>query len=96
MVFFRLIALVLILAAIGALGADLIEWLEAGTLQVRSGGELWQLMHDGSYAAFIDWSRDNLPATAYDPVLLFVLAFPAWATLGALGFLIALIGHTGD
>ncbi len=96
MVFFRFVALIFIVAALMALGSDVVDYLKSGHFVVRSGGELWEMLHAESASSFLAWAQSTLPAVVYDPGILKTLAFHAWASLGAFGLLLALIFHSPD
>lgn len=87
MVIFRLLGLVFILAALMALGSDAMRSLEAQTVEIRSLGEFWTLLHASSYESFTGWIG-NMSASMSDPVMA-VMGFPSWAVLGAAGIIIA-------
>ena len=90
MVIFRILGLILVVAALMLLGADGIASLEAGELTLRTASEIWTLLHASSLEAFNAWAA-GLPAFVQDPIVSTVLSIPAWVTLGVLGLLIALI-----
>ena len=59
-VLMRLIALVLIVAALMLLGADAVTSLEkGGEITVRSLDLVWSLIDPGSLAAFKDWAQHS-------------------------------------
>lgn len=95
MVIFRLIGLVLIAAALMVFGADVLRSLETGEVSINSFAEVWALLDERLGAASLDgfkgWAEATLPAAAWDPGVVSVLSYPAWAVLGVLGIIVALI-----
>ena len=84
MVILRFIALILMAVALMVLGADIVETLQpenAGKFSPHSVGELWELVHKGSFESlkgedggFIDIAL-KAPAFAVFGILGIVLAF---------------------
>jgi len=86
----RLIALVMIVAALVLLGADALTSLEkGGEITVRSLGLIWSLVDAGSLAAFKDWAQHHAPFLAQ--TIYSALAMPGWGLIGVVGVLIAFI-----
>ena len=95
MIIFRLLGLVLIAGALMVFGADALRSLESGEVGINSFAEVWALL-DGrlgtmSLDGFKAWAEATLPPAAWDPGVVSVLSYPAWAVLGVLGIVIALI-----
>jgi hypothetical protein len=89
-VLMRLIALVMITAALLLLGADALTSLEkGGEITVRSLNLIWSLIDSHSLAAFKDWAQNKVPFLA--PTIYSALAMPAWGLIGVIGVLIAFI-----
>jgi hypothetical protein len=89
-VLMRLIALVMIVAALVLLGADALTSLEkGGEITVRSLGLIWSIVHPGSLAAFKDWAQHSAPFLAQ--TIYSALAMPGWGLIGVVGVLIAFI-----
>ncbi|MGB5092029.1 MAG: hypothetical protein WBN97_01780 [Parvibaculum sp.] len=86
MVIFRLLGLVLITAALMALGSDALRSLEAHEVQIRSLAEVWSLISQTSYDGFTAWVSGMSPSLA-TPVAS-VLAFPSWAVFGVVAIVI--------
>lgn len=86
MVIFRLLGLVLITAALMALGSDALRSLEAHEVQIRSLAEVWTLVNPQSYDGFTAWVNGMSPSLA-TPVAS-VMAFPSWAVLGVVAIVI--------
>lgn len=95
MIVFRLIALVLIAAALMVFGSDALRSLESGEVAISSFAQVWGLLDESlgtaSLEGFKSWAEATLPASAWDPGVVTVLSWPAWAVLGAVGIVIALI-----
>ena len=80
-----MIGFVFVGLALMALGADAIGSREAGTVQIRSLGELWGILHFPSRDAFLAWGGAKLPPAAMDPVVSSIMAVPAWALFAIIG-----------
>ncbi|MGD1933695.1 MAG: hypothetical protein ACFB0Z_04160 [Candidatus Phaeomarinobacter sp.] len=95
MVIFRLLGLVLIAGALMVFGADVLRSLESGEVGINSFAEVWALLDARlgmtSLDGFKAWAEVTLPPAAWDPGVVSVLSYPAWAVLGVLGIVIALI-----
>jgi hypothetical protein len=86
----RLIALVMITAALFLLGADALTSLEkGGEISVRSLNLVWSLIDAHSLAGFKDWVQHKIPFLAQ--TIYSMLAMPAWGLIGVIGVLIAFI-----
>ena len=86
----RLIALMMIGAALLLLGADALTSLEkGGAITVRSLNLVWSLIDDHSLAAFKGWAQHKIPFLAQ--TIYSALAMPAWGPIGVVGVLIAFI-----
>ena len=85
---FRLIGLLFIIAALMALGSDALLSLEAREVTMRSFGDLWGILHEGSRDGFIAFASENTPE-GLKGALAATIAFPAWGVLGIIGILIA-------
>ena len=86
----RLIALVMISAALLLLGADALTSLEkGGEITVRSLNLVWSLIDSHSLAVFKDWVQHTIPFLAQ--TIYSALAMPAWGPIGVIGVLIAFI-----
>ena len=91
MIVFRIIGLVFVAAALMALGSDGLRSLESGEVQIRSFGELWGLLNQGSLDSFNGWAQNTLPGIVVDPGIAAIMNFPAWGVLGVIGILIAFL-----
>ena len=95
MIVFRLLGLILIAGALMVFGADALRSLESGEVGINSFAQVWALLDERLGAASLDgfkaWAEATLPPAAWDPGVVSVLGYPAWAVLGVLGIIIALI-----
>jgi len=81
----RLVSLLLIVAALLLLGADVVTSLDkGGELTVRSVEQLWSMLSKQGADAFIAWTAHELPPAAAQAVLT-VLHLPGWAITGVMG-----------
>lgn len=96
MIIFRFIALILIVAALMVLGHDALTSLQAEEgIKMVAAGELWTLLEPGSYEAASSWigsTGGEGAASAWSTVM----GFPAFAVLGVLGVLLAIIFRSRD
>jgi hypothetical protein len=87
----RLLSIILIVASLMFLGADLITSLErGGALSARSIEQVWALFSKSSETAFSAWLQHALPA----PLVRWigaVLSLPAWSLPGVLGVVLAIL-----
>lgn len=87
---FRFISLILIVAALMLLGADIVTSLEKNELTVRSIEQVWNLIDTSSLAACKSWAEAALP-----PLLSHwiygLLGMWAWGVIGVLGVLLAFL-----
>jgi hypothetical protein len=85
----RLMSLLLVVAALMLLGADLITSLEkGGEITVRSLEHVWSLLGKSSAVAFSGWLTHSLPAPLPHWCEA-VLALPGWGVTGVLGVVLA-------
>jgi len=89
-VVFRLIALVLIVAALMLLGADVVTSLQHHEITVRSIGDIWGLINPASLAAFKSWVEASLPGPVPGWVYA-LLSMWSWGVLGVLGVILAFL-----
>jgi hypothetical protein len=86
--FFRFIAIVFLVLAFLFLGGDVVTSLEKGDIVMRG-------LTDGLMLFGLDpgeWIERTLP-TGVGDVLLLVMSWPAWATLGVLGLVIGALSY---
>lgn len=89
MVFFRVIAQLLIAASLMLLGADAVVSLDSGEIRMRTVSELSELLTIGDLKVMVD-SAYNM-SEGMKNFLLAIVGAPAWAALGLLGLLTAWI-----
>ena len=91
----RFFALILIVAALMILGADLFSMLESGEAgflsHTHSLAEVWAIVHPGSLDA-VTGEGSPLPAG----IVTAVLGAPASLTLGGVGLVLAFLFRTRD
>ncbi len=87
---FRFISLILIVAALMLLGADIVTSLEKGAIGVRTIGEVWALICKDSLDAFKSWVETTLPAPV--PGWIYrLLGMWAWGVVGVPGVILAFL-----
>jgi hypothetical protein len=90
MLLFRFLSLVLIVAALMLLGADAVGTLEAGgEVKLRTLESLWVLFDPAGLEPLKAWVQSQPDALATPANM--VLSWPAWAALGLVGVLLALV-----
>ena len=90
MAVFRFIAFLLIVAALMLLGADVVSMLESGEPRLRSIEAIWNMLAAGGADAIKVWAPTALPAPLPEG-LATLLSWPAWAVLGVIGVLLAVL-----
>lgn len=73
----RILAWILLSAAIALFGAELLRLLQNGYYSALTAGELWQAVHGESYFRTAEWTGSYLPLL-WDPVLATVIHAPSW------------------
>ena len=94
----RFVSLILIVAALLLLGADMITSLEkGGQITVHSIAQVWTMLGKASAESFNAWLDHALPAPVPGWIDA-VMALPAWAFTGVLGVVLAFLfgRHTSD
>jgi hypothetical protein len=87
----RLISLILVVAAIMLLGADIVTSLEnGGKIMVRSLEQVWALLDKSAVAGFHAWCDRHLPAFLAHGTSA-VLGLPGWAATGVPGIILAFL-----
>ncbi|MFP3944916.1 MAG: hypothetical protein ACLFWF_13550 [Alphaproteobacteria bacterium] len=89
MVFFRVIAQLLIAASLMLLGADAVVSLESGEISMRTISEFSQLLTIGDLTGMLEQSYSM--SEGPKKLLLSIVGAPAWAVLGLIGMLMAWI-----
>ena len=91
MAFFRLIAVIFIVAGLLAVGYDIISSLQAGQgFHALSLEGLWGLIHQGSLDGYRNWVTNSVPNPG-PSISAAVLGFPAFAVFGVIGVLLGLL-----
>ena len=87
----RFVSLILIVAALMLLGADMVTSLEKhGQITVRSLDQVWALVSRSGLADFKAWLEQSLPSPVPGWIGA-VLRLPAWALTGVLGVVLAFL-----
>jgi hypothetical protein len=73
----------LLVLALAALGHELLLAWQAGSYRMIAAGELWYMLDRGSLNLAQAVTQRYLHPAIWDPVLVSVLQWPAWALLGA-------------
>jgi hypothetical protein len=95
MVVVRFLAVVLVVSGLMLLGADVVTTLETGEPKLRSLESIWALLDAGSVEALKAWAQTSLPAPLPEGVAT-LFAWPAFAVLGALGVILAVLFRQRD
>ncbi|MCC6917787.1 MAG: hypothetical protein IT548_01210 [Alphaproteobacteria bacterium] len=91
MAFFRLIAIIFIVAGLLVVGFDIISSLQAGQgFKALSLESLWTLIHAGSLEAYKNWVIASVPEPG-PGISNAILGFPAFAVFGVIGILLGLL-----
>jgi hypothetical protein len=90
-VFMRLISLILVVAALMLMGADLVTSLEkGGHITARSLAVVWDLFEKGGAEGFEAWASIHLPGFLAIAVA-WCLGLWSWAVTGVIGVILAFI-----
>lgn len=91
MAFFRLIAVIFIVAGLLVVGYDIISSVQAGQgFRALPLTDVWSMIHAGSLASYREW----VTATIGNPgpsISEAILGFPAFAVFGVIGVLLGLL-----
>jgi hypothetical protein len=91
LVLLRLISLILVVAAIMLIGADIVTSLEhGGKIMVRSLDQVFALFDKAGMASFDAWTTAHLPGFL-DAAIKGLLGFWSWAVLGIPGIILAFV-----
>ena len=91
MAFFRLIAVIFIVAGLLVVGYDIISSLQAGQgFHALSFENLWTLINQGSLESYRGWVAEKIPNPG-PSVSNSILGFPAFAVFGVIGVLLGLL-----
>jgi hypothetical protein len=91
MVLCRLIASLLLLAALGLFAYEVFGAISSGHYELVAGGKLWASIHANSLVGFQALIEKNLSPWLWREILLPILLGPAWAIAAAPGILLAII-----
>jgi hypothetical protein len=90
-VILRLISLILVVAALMLLGADIITSLEnGGKITVRSLDMVWGVLNKSGITAFHAWCDRHLPAFLAHGIWT-ATGLPGWAVTGVPGIILAFL-----
>lgn len=87
---FRFVSLILIVAALMLLGADIVTSLEKSEITVRTIDQVWALIAKDSLEAFKSWIGATLPPFLASWVYR-LLGMWAWGVVGVLGIVLAFL-----
>ncbi len=91
MAFFRLIAVIFIVAGLLVLGYDVISSIQAGQgFKALPLADLWGLIHPASLEGYRAWVTQTIPNPG-PSISESVLGFPAFAVYGVIGVLLGLL-----
>lgn len=89
----RVIGVLLVLAALALLAREAWVWHETGRWTIVSAGKLWFELHKDSLQLAQPAIERHVWAPLWDPAILTVLQWPAWALTGGLGLLLLLLAQ---
>lgn len=90
---FRVMALVALSVAVIMAVLDTTRTIAASELVLTPLATSWQAASPDTLAATQDWMTRTLHPLLWDPVATFVLAQPGFAVIGALAFLLFVLGR---
>lgn len=90
----RIIAWILLALALMALGAEIVQSLEAGSWEVLALGPLWYSIDPAGLNVSQAVIQRYLLPELWDPVIITVLTWPTWCVFGVLGAVFWLIFRT--
>lgn len=93
MIVLRILGYVLLLAGITALGAEVLNSIEAGAWTILTGGEIWARIDLPSLNALQAGLERHIDPFLWDPILLNILLAPAWLVLGLPGLILILVAR---
>lgn len=89
----RIIGALLVLAALVAAGIEVAQWISSGAYKPMALGSVWCAVHCGSLNAAQAGIQRYIAPWLWDPVIVWVLLKPAWATAGLPGLLLLWLGR---
>lgn len=91
MAFFRLIAVIFIVAGLLVVGFDIISSVKDGQgFRALPLTDVWTLIHAGSLGSYREWVTATIP-TPGPTISEAILGFPAFAVFGVIGVLLGLL-----
>ncbi|MDF1721173.1 MAG: hypothetical protein P1U65_10905 [Minwuia sp.] len=93
MIFFRLLGYLLLFLAIAALGAEILTSVQAGEWIVLTAGDVWAEIDRESIGLVQVGLERYVHPFLFDPLLLTVLLWPAWAVAGVPALLILVLAR---
>jgi hypothetical protein len=81
----RIIGTMLILAALTAAGIELFQWYSTGAYKPVTLGGVWYMVHRASLNAAQAGIQRYVAPWLWDPIIIWVLVQPVWATAGLPG-----------
>ncbi len=91
MAFFRLIAVIFIVAGLLVLGYDVIFSIQQGQgFKALPLADLWKLIHAGSLDGYRAWVTETIPNPG-PSISESILGFPGFAVFGVIGVLLGLL-----
>jgi hypothetical protein len=90
LVLLRLISLILVVAAIMLLGADLVTSLENNKIMVRSLDQVWALADKSAMLGFHAWCDHHLPGFLAHGIAA-AFGLPGWGVTGVPGIVLAFL-----
>jgi hypothetical protein len=91
MIFFQIIAWVLIVAAFLVLGDETYVWAVSGSFHAHPFGELWYSLNAGSLNGLHALVTDHISVWLWDSVIQPVLVMPAYLVLGVPGVVLRVL-----
>lgn len=93
MVVIRVLGLVLAIFALMIMGADILRSIGEGAMTMRAAGELWFALHAPSLNALQAGIERHLTPALWDPVIVTVLLWPAFAVVGVPALILLIWGY---
>lgn len=90
MALLRLIGWLLLLAALIALGGDILRSLRAGVIDTQPMGAMWYGLSPGSFTRAEAWVTAYIDRAAWDAIFR-LLTMPAWLPAGFFGVVFLLV-----
>lgn len=87
----RIVASLLLLAALGLFAYEIVGAISGGGYDLVAGGKLWAEIHANSLIGFQALIEKNISPWLWGEIVLPILLGPAWATAAVPGLLLALV-----